>query len=145
MFGKRRSKSKGRPRFLEEVEKAQLKIMKIYLNVDEIVRIEESATNLRDRLLVRLLFHTGCRISEALALTVNNIDFGQGAITIQHLKSRLKISCPVCHTRLGRNHVFCPKCGHETDKTISEMKEHRRRRIIPIDKETLSLLRDYIS
>jgi len=60
--------------------------MKAYLEPHEIELMENAATNLRDRLLVRLLFHAGCRVSEALALTVEDVDFARGTITIQHLK-----------------------------------------------------------
>ena len=49
---------------------------KAYLEPSEVASLEESASNLRDRLLIRLLFHLGCRISEVLALQVEDIDFG---------------------------------------------------------------------
>lgn len=55
--------------------------MKTYLEMKEIDLLEKAATNLRDRLLVRLLARLGCRISEALALKVEDIDFEQGAVT----------------------------------------------------------------
>ncbi|MBI4595820.1 MAG: tyrosine-type recombinase/integrase, partial [Candidatus Tectomicrobia bacterium] len=58
---------------------------KTYLEVTEVELLEKQATNLRDRLLVRLLFHLGCRISEALALTPDDIDLNQGTVTILHL------------------------------------------------------------
>lgn len=48
--------------------------MKAYLEPDEITLIEEATTNLRDRLLIRLLFRLGCRISEALALRVEDVN-----------------------------------------------------------------------
>jgi len=41
---------------------------KAYLEPEEVALLEQSATNLRDRLLVRLLFRLGCRVSEALGL-----------------------------------------------------------------------------
>ena len=59
---------------------------KAYLEVHEVQRLEQAAKYLRDRLLVRLLFHLGCRISEALALEPKDIDFNAGVVTIQHLK-----------------------------------------------------------
>jgi len=43
---------------------------KAYLEVDDVKRLERAATCLRDRLLIRVLFHLGCRVSEALALKV---------------------------------------------------------------------------
>jgi integrase/recombinase XerD len=89
---------------------------KAYLEIEEVEKLERAATNLRDRLLIRLLFRLGCRISEALALEVKDIDFAQGTVTIQHLKSRIKLSCSQCGARLGKHHSFCPKCGIEIHK-----------------------------
>ena len=88
--------------------------MKAYLEPEEIEMLEQAADNLRDKLLIRLLFHLGCRISEALALKVEDIDFKQGTITIIHLKRRVKITCNNCGAKLGLSHKFCPKCGAKT-------------------------------
>ena len=68
--------------------------MKTYLEPDEIARMEKTATNLRDRLLIRLLSHLGCRISEALGIKVEDIDLDNGTVTIQHLKARMKLILP---------------------------------------------------
>ena len=76
--------------------------MKAYLEPEEINLMEEACTNLRDRLLMRLLFHSACRISEALGITVEDINLTEGTITIQHLKTRLQLSCPGCNTQLGK-------------------------------------------
>jgi len=121
-----------------------LKTGKTYLEFDEITRLEESATNLRDRLLTRLLFHLGCRVSEALALEVDDIDFTQGTIIIIHLKTRLKLSCTQCGQRLGAAHIFCPKCGCRIEKSQTEEQQHRRQRVLPIDSQTLGMLKEYI-
>jgi integrase/recombinase XerD len=106
--------------------------------------MEEATTNLRDRLLVRLLFRLGCRISEALALKVEDVDFMQGTVTIQHLKSRLRLSCPKCGAMLGRSHTFCPKCGAKVEEVVTQQQEHRRIRTLPVDDDTLGMLRDYM-
>ena len=106
--------------------------------------MEEAATNLRDRLLIHLLFRLGCRVSEALALTAQDIDFAQGAVTIQHLKARVRLSCPHCGTRLGRMHTFCPKCGIKVKQALSQEQQHRRVRTLPLDSETLEMLKEYI-
>jgi integrase/recombinase XerD len=118
--------------------------MKAYVEPHEVTLMEQATTNLRDRLLIRLLFHSGCRVSEALALTVDDIDFIQGTITIKHLKSRLKLSCPDCGARLSRGHVFCPRCGNKLDRTVSQQQEHRRQRVLPVDHESLKILNEYI-
>jgi integrase/recombinase XerD len=117
---------------------------KAYLEPAEIERLENAATNLRDRLLTRLLFHLGCRVSEALSITVEDIDLGQGAITIQHFKLRLNLSCPHCHTRLGRNHSFCPSCGQSVRDAVRKEVEHRRVRTLPVDVGTVALLKEFI-
>jgi len=85
--------------------------MKAYLEPKDVKMLEDAAENLRDRLLIRMLFHLGCRVSEALALKVEDIDFVQGTVTIVHLKQRVNLSCANCGARLGVSHSFCPKCG----------------------------------
>jgi len=118
--------------------------VKTYLEPSEISLLENETTNLRDRLLIKLLFHLGCRISEALALKVEDIDFGKGTVTIEHLKARLKLLCTGCGQRLGRSHTFCPKCGIKVEKAQVEQLERRRQRVLPIDADTLSMLKEYI-
>lgn len=118
--------------------------MKTYLEIEETEKLENAATCLRDRLLIRLLAKLGCRVSEALALTVDDIDFDYGTVSIIHLKTRLKLSCIGCGQRLGRYHVFCPNCGSKIEKTQTEQQEHRRQRVLPVDGDTLSMFKDYI-
>jgi integrase/recombinase XerD len=118
--------------------------MKVYLELNDIELLEIATTNLRDRLLIRLLFHLGCRVSEALALTVRDIDFVAGIITILHLKARSKHLCPHCKARLSRSHTFCSACGTKVKDAIIEERQHRRMRTLPVDKITLQLLEDYI-
>jgi len=117
---------------------------KVYLELTEIELMEQAATCLRDKLLIRVLIRLGCRISEALALEVKDIDFGQGTITIQHLKSRIKLTCPQCGTRLGKSHSFCPKCGTKVSEAVAKEQEHRRVRTLPLDRDTLGILKDYV-
>jgi integrase/recombinase XerD len=118
--------------------------LKAYLEPNEIEQLENAATNLRDRLLVRLLFHLGCRISEALALTVDDIDLTNGTITIMHLKAHVRLLCPKCSTCLGRNATFCPRCGEKIVEAVASQREPRRQRTIPIDRDTIELLRNYV-
>ena len=118
--------------------------MKTYPEFEEIELMEHVARNLCYRLLIRLLSRLGCRISEALAITVQDIDLRQGTVTIQHLKLRLKLACPDCKAKLGKAHVFCPKCGGKVEKAVAEAKEHRRVRTLPIDDDTVAMLKEYI-
>ena len=117
---------------------------KAYLEPAEIEQVEQAAEFLRDRLLIRLLFHLGCRISEALGITVGDIDFSHGTVIIQHLKARITLSCPNCEAKLSKSHRFCPGCGLEVEKAVAQEKEHQRLRALPVDKETLTMLKEYI-
>ena len=118
--------------------------MKAYLEPDEVTLMEAAASNLRDRLLIRILFHLGCRISEALSLVVEDIDFERGLITIKHLKAHLILSCTKCHQGLGRSHAFCPKCGEKIKEAqIKEQKQYRQR-ALPVDDQTLRIAKEYI-
>ncbi len=118
--------------------------MKAYLELEEIQKLEKAALFLRDKILIRILFHLGCRISEALALEVKDINFDASTVTILHLKSRINITCPKCNARLGKSHTFCPKCGNKVDDIVTQVQEHQKVRTLPLDSETLNILKDYI-
>lgn len=119
--------------------------VKAYLDIEETGRLEDATTCLRDKLLVRVPRRLGCRITEALGLAVEDIDFVNGRLTIQHLKARVKLFCPDCGTRLGKKHIFCPGCSHKVESLIQKEEEHRRIRTVPLDRETLDLLQTYIN
>ena len=116
--------------------------MKTYLELDEVEQMESTATCIRDRLLIRIIFWGGCRISEALGIRVEDID--HGAVTIKHLKSRVRLLCPDCGTRLSRTARFCPGCSKLVDKPLRKEQEAHRVRTIPLDDETMRLLMDFI-
>ena len=118
--------------------------MKTYIEPEEIIMLEKAASNLRDKLLIYLLFRLGCRISEALSMKVDDIDFTQGTVTIVHLKRRMKISCADCGAQLGMSHSYCPKCGSKVETAQTEQQEHRRQRVLPVDIQTLEMLKEYI-
>lgn len=117
---------------------------KTYLEPEEVSRLEAAATNLRDRLFIRLAFRLGCRVSEALGVGEDDIDFRDGTVTIEHLKVRINLSCPECGARLSKTAKFCPGCGVSVERAVSKAAEHPHKRVLPVDRDTLALLREYI-
>lgn len=117
---------------------------KVYVDPEEVKLMEEAADYLRDKLLVRLVFRSGCRISEALGISVTDIDFNQGLVTIEHLKTRMRLSCPQCGGRLSRTAKFCSSCGVKVEGVVAEENKARRLRTLPVDTDTLNILRDFI-
>ncbi|MDD4924220.1 MAG: tyrosine-type recombinase/integrase [Dehalococcoidales bacterium] len=107
--------------------------------------MEEAATNTRDKLLIRVLFRLGCRVSEALSIGVQDIDFTSGTIMIKHLKHRIRYSCPKCSVDLAASDKYCPKCGVEITTAQRRDMENRRQRIIPVDRGTLNIINDHIN
>lgn len=118
--------------------------MKAYLDMAETRQLEGAAQYWRDKLLIRLLIRLGCRISEVLGIAVSDIDFSQGTVSIQYLKTRFQLSCPTCQIRLSRAAKFCPSCGVIVERVIAQEKKHRRMRTLPLDNDTLEMLRDYV-
>ena len=117
---------------------------KEYLEVKDTVKLESAATCLRDKLMIRLLRRFGCRVGEVLGIEVDDIDFDAGTIAIEHKKIRLTLKCPDCGGRLSKNSVFCGKCGNKVAKAVSDATEVRRMRTLPVDPETLALVKEYI-
>jgi len=66
-------------------------------------------------------------------------------ITIRHLKTRLKLTCPHCSAKLAASHVYCPGCGLEVEKAVAQSKEHRRLRTLPLDDGAVEMIRDYVN
>ncbi len=119
--------------------------MKTYLEPEDVELMERAATCPRDRLLIRLLFRLGCRVSEVLAIRTGDVDFAGGSVTILHLKRRIRLLCPNCKASLGRRHHFCPECGKQVVEAGQRQQEHRRVRTLPVDQRTLAILEDYLS
>ncbi|MBI4201201.1 MAG: tyrosine-type recombinase/integrase [Chloroflexi bacterium] len=113
------------------------------LEWEECQRIEAAATNQRDRCLVRVLYRTACRVSEALALTPDDVLPRRQGIMVNHLKQRLLLKCPSCAHRLARDTKFCPGCGDGISLAQRELQEEHSRRLVPVDAETIRLLRKY--
>jgi integrase/recombinase XerD len=118
--------------------------VKTFLNADDIQKLENAAGYVRDKLLIRLLFHTGCRISEVLSLPVANIDFTKKAVTIENLRFRRELFCPKCGARLRRRQTFCPKCGAPATEAAIKKQEQVRTRTLPMDSQTFEMLADYV-
>jgi integrase/recombinase XerD len=116
-----------------------------YSELDQLQeRLIAAATNPRDKAFISTLGKTAMRISEAVQLNVTDIDFKRGTLTIVHLKERLKLKCPNCGDILGKRHIFCPSCGNKVDQAIREKVEQRRQRVVPVDRDTLRLLDEYL-
>src|SRR3990172_713248 len=88
--------------------KRRTMVTKEFLDVDETGQLEAAATSLRNKLLIRIPRRLGIRISEVLGVRPEDIDFARGRLTILHLKTRMKLSCPQCGAKLGKKHKWCP-------------------------------------
>ncbi len=115
-----------------------------HIELGQMDRLIAAARTPRDKAFLTLLLRDGIRISEAIQLKESDIDFKRGTLTIVHLKERLKLKCPYCGEILGKRHLFCPGCGNMVDKSIREKVEQRRQRMIPVDRDTLRLLDEYL-
>jgi integrase/recombinase XerD len=77
-------------------------------------------------------------------MEVEDLDFVNSSTTIKHLKTRLKLSCPSCGSQLGVSHAYCPKCGSKIGNKLAKQQEHRRQRVLPIDRDTMDMLKEYV-
>ena len=128
----------------ETIRGTPIRELKPRPEVSDLDRLIATANNPRDKALAAVLGRDGLRISEAIQLKENNIDFERGTLTIVHLKERMKLKCPNCGEILGKRHLFCPGCGNKIDQAIREKIEHHQQRMIPVDRDTLRLLDEYL-
>ena len=115
-----------------------------YAEPGQIEKLISTCGNPRDKAFISLLARTGIRISEAIQVKTSDIDFQREILTIVHLKEKSKLKCPHCGEGLGKRHVFCPGCGEKVDQAIREKVEQRRQRMIPVDRNTLQLIDEYL-
>jgi integrase/recombinase XerD len=118
---------------------------KAYLEMEEAARFEEAATCLRDKIMFRIARVMGLRISEVLGIAVEDIDFEKEQIAIVHEKVRVKLSCPYCGARLAKNDKACSQCAKLVTEKVKEDQERRRLRTMPVDRETLAMIKEYIT
>src|SRR4030042_2479670 len=89
--------------------------LRAYLESEQVERLIAVAPHLRDKLLVRIPWRTGIRVTELIVLKESDIDYDSRAITVKVQKQRKK-----------------------DDKTVE------RRRVVPVDRATLSMLKGYL-
>ncbi len=89
--------------------------LKGYLEPEQVERVLATATSPRDALLVRIPWRTGIRVSELIGIRVQDIDFEGRAVLIKIQKQRKR-----------------------DGKTVE------RRRLVPIDRDTLGMVREYL-
>ena len=125
--------------------------VKEYLMPEDTSKIEAAALWDRDKLLIRLLRRLGCRVGEVLGIEVRHIDFEQRQVRIEHEKHFKTLFCPHCRkagkkhdTRLAKTHLFCPICRNPVEAPIVKMKAVPNLRKIPLDKDSLALIKAYI-
>lgn len=116
--------------------------IKTTLTPEEINRMLGAARCQRDQLIAQFYADTGCRESELLAITVENIDFDAGTVLIPHLKHGAKKHCPKCNKSAGRSTPWCSHCGADLRKVQPEGTLVRSR-IITLGQDTLDMLRDF--
>lgn len=96
-------------------EVTPIRDLKAYLEPEQVKQLVVAATNLRDRVMVRMLWRTGIRVSELISIKASNIDFNNRAIAIKVQKMRKKDGKPI-----------------------------ERRRVVPIDQGTLAMVSEYL-
>ncbi|MBA7593216.1 Tyrosine recombinase XerC [subsurface metagenome] len=135
-------------------EARAMKDLRGFLTREQVEAMIEGCDNLRDRLLIRLLWRTGMRISELvrpgkdrspdLGLRVTDILWQENTLVIRHAKrSMSKLSCANCGTKLGRKFKFCPTCQQEVKEPLAQKQSHPIRRI-DIDPGTLAKVKEYL-
>ncbi len=69
-----------------------------YLTEEEALQFIDAIDHKLVQMFVTTLFYTGMRISEALALSVEDVDIGSGWIAVRHAKGRKTRKIPICNT-----------------------------------------------
>ncbi len=96
-------------------EVTPIRDLRAYLEPQQVEKLMAATTNPRDALLVRIPWRTGIRVSELIGIRIQDIDFDNRAIVIKVQKMRKR-----------------------------DGKAIERRRVVPIDRGTLDMVRQYL-
>jgi len=117
--------------------------IKTYLTNEEISAMIAATPFHRDKALLAFYADTGCRVSEAVALKVEHIDFVNSQVLIPHLKVGIRKKCSKCGFNAGRNQKYCAKCGTDLSGIQAEGIQERNR-LITIGDYGLRLLTELV-
>ena len=118
--------------------------IKTYLTPDDITKMINATTNLRDKVALTFLSDTGVRVSELLAIKPSDIDIDRQEVKIPHLKRGVKKHCPKCGNIAGRTSKYCAKCGTNLTNVSPEGIEERSR-LISIGDDCTKILNEFLS
>jgi integrase len=118
--------------------------IKTYLTPDDITKMINATTNLRDKVALTFLSDTGVRVSELLAIKPSDIDIDRQEVKIPHLKRGVKKHCPKCGNIAGRTSKYCAKCGTNLTNVLPEGIEERSR-LISIGDDCTKILNEFLS
>src|SRR5665648_1247208 len=77
-------------------------LQRFFLAVDNYPKASNSYRNTVDPVLFRFLYGTGARLSEALNLTMANVDLNDGIVTIRHAKNNKDRLIPIAQSLTDR-------------------------------------------
>lgn len=68
---------------------------RIFISEEEMLKLVDSVDNEADKVLVQTMFYTGLRISEAIGLTIDDVNFQDNFINVRKLKGRYDRKIPI--------------------------------------------------
>ncbi len=107
-------------------------------------KLIEVDINPRNRAFFSILAKSFARVSEAIHIKPSDIDYEKEALSIINLREQIRIRCPNCGEKLAKKHRYCPSCGNEVSQALREKTQQRRQRVVPIDRDTLNLVEEYL-
>lgn len=111
------------------------------MSVEEVQRILSSLANVKHRTMLQVLYSTGLRVSELIALRIEDIDSGRNTITVRHGKGGKDRQVPLSPTllQLLREYwkIYRPKAylfenernngSQMSDRTVQAVFAHARK------------------
>jgi len=107
-----------------------MKDLKGYLRPEEVKKVIEHGRLFRDRVIMRILWATGCRLNELLLLTVEDIAWKDKTLIMWTLKRRQPMQRRVqidtktiaqLQGYLKKNHITKGKIFHLTDRRVEQI------------------------
>jgi len=115
-----------------------------YYDLELPEKCTETAKDPKERALISLFAKNFVRVTEAIQIELDNIDYEKESLSIINLREQVRIKCPNCGEKLAKRYHFCPICGNKVIRALRENTEQRFLRIVPVHRDTLNLVQEYL-
>ncbi|MBU0666340.1 MAG: site-specific integrase [Nanoarchaeota archaeon] len=97
-----------------------------YLTKKEITELLNSKINVRDKIIIRLFYETGCTLKELVLIKIKDLDFKENKITIQAKNIKNNLVRKIIISKTLTKKLFLHTQNNSSEKRIFESRQEEQ-------------------